>query len=209
MPSIVIIDDRKDMRETLKAIIEAVVEEGWNIIDMDPLPNLSDYIGLIKGHNVAVMVVDERLSDQATFGYQGHDLVAHIRNHLPTLPIFVVTSYPDDLEINERFKDVEEILGRELFVTRAEEYVARLVRAGQRFVEVFEEDLAELSDKAQKLAKGEATEEDVKRIKAIHSKMDIVYSGALEERNQFLEQMEQTLSELTALKQQVEEFLKT
>lgn len=209
MPSIAIIDDRKDMRDTIKANVVSVIEEGWDVLDVPPLPALTEYPGWITEKNVAVILLDERLNEQAESPYQGHDLVTYIRNRFPTLPIFVITSYSGDPELAERFRDVEEILPREEFAKRAEDYVPRFTRAGQRFVEVFQNELAELADKAQLIAKGEATEEDVERTKAIQSRINISYSDALGERNRFVNELGSALSEFEALSTEIEEFLRS
>jgi DNA-binding NtrC family response regulator len=207
MPSIAIIDDRKGMRDTVRLNVAAEIEDGWDIIDIEPLPYLADYPSWIDEKNVAVILLDERLNDQSASNYQGHDLVTYIRKRLPTLPIFIITSYASDDEIQEKFKDVEEILQREDFTQYAEKYVPRFTRAGQRFVEVFENELSELSDKARKIAKGDATPEDIKRVKAIQSRMDIAYSDTLCERNQSIKDLNDTISEFNRLKSEIDQFL--
>lgn len=207
MPSIAIIDDRKDFRDTVKKNVNAVIEEGWEVIDADPLANLADYPSWLNEENVAAILLDERLNDQSTSNYQGHDLVAYIRKRLPTLPIFIVTSYPLDDELQDKFKDVEGILKREDFNKETEKYMPRITRAAQRYVEVFEKELSELSDKAQKIAKGEATEEDFEKVRAIHARMDIVYSDTLQERNQSIKDLDDVISAFAALKSEIDQFL--
>jgi hypothetical protein len=207
MPSIAIIDDRKEMRDTIKLTVSAVIEEGWDVLDIDPLPNLTDYPSWIHERNVAVILLDERLNDQCASSYQGHDLVAYIIQRLPTLPIFIITSYDRDEELLEKFKDVEEILQRDQFSREAEKYVPRFTRAGQRFVDVFENELSELSDKSKRIAKGDATPEDIKRVKAIQSRMDIAYSDTLVERNKSIQDLDKTISEINELKLEIDQFL--
>jgi CheY-like chemotaxis protein len=209
MPSIAIIDDRQEQRDTIKLNVEYLKEDGWNILDISPLPELADYPSWIGENNVAVILLDERLNEQASSNYQGHDLVAYIRKRLPTLPIFIITSYSQDPDLLDKFKDVEEILQREVFTKKAEEYVPRFMRAGQRFVEVFEKDLSELSDKATRIAKGSATLEDVERVKAIQSKMDIAYSDTLYDKSRFIEQLNDALSEFNKLKSEIKDFLES
>ena len=213
MPNIVIIDDRKDHRETLKAILDLQLIEGWKSIDINPLPSLEDYPSWITENEISVILLDERLDEQIETkteiaDYRGHDLVDFIRERFPTLPIYVITSYPNDDDLKERFKDVEGILPRREFSGKAEDYVPRIIRAGQKFLETFQEELAELSDKTTKIAKGEATKEDIEKAKAIRSKIGCAFpSATYSEHSKLLTTLDKKLKELEKLKEEVKKHL--
>lgn len=211
MPNIVIIDDRKDHRETLKAILDVQLIEGWKSIDINPLPTLEDYPSWIAENDISVILLDERLDEQIeakTADYRGHDFVDFIRGGFPTLPIYVITSYPNDDDLKKRFRDVEEILPRSKFSERAEDYVPRIIRAGQKFLETYQKELAELSDKANKIAKGEATKEDIEKAKAIRLKIGCAFpSATYSEHSELLAKLDKKLKELEKLKEEVKKHL--
>jgi len=212
MPNIVIIDDRKEHRETLKAILDLQLIEGWKSIDISPLPSLEDYPSWITENEISVILLDERLDEQVEAetviaDYRGHNLIDFVRGRFPTLPIYVITSYPNDDDLKERFKDVEGILPRREFSEKAEDYVPRILRAGQKFLETFQEELAELSDKANKIAKGEATKEDIEKAKAISSKIGCIFpSATYGEHSQLLTTLDKKLKELEKLKEEVNKY---
>lgn len=212
MPNIAIIDDRKEHRETLKAILDTQLIEGWISIDISPLSRLEDYPSWITENEVSVILLDERLDEQieaetVIADYRGHDLIDFVRGRFPTLPIYVITSYPNDDDLKERFKDVEEILPRDKFSEKAEDYVPRILRAGQKFLETFQEELAELSDKASKIAKGEATKEDIEKAKAIRTKIGCIFPSAIfGEHSQLLVTVDEKLKELEKLKAEVNKY---
>jgi CheY-like chemotaxis protein len=100
MPAIAVVDDRPANRESLAANVENSLEneEGWEVLDAEPLPRLTDYGPWLAEHDVAVLIVDERLSEQrlsdGTFApYGGHDVVKFVRSTRPSFPIFVVTAH--------------------------------------------------------------------------------------------------------------------
>lgn len=213
MPAMGIIDDRNDLRETLLRRIDNELQGEWFIVAIAPLAEMQDYPGWIAEYDIAVILLDERLNEQIEVdgeyvGYDGHDLVEFIRRHLPTLPIFVITSYKDDEELTKKFGDVEDIIERNEFFKRADEYVPRFLRSGQKFLEVFQGELTELADKADKIAKGEATVEDIQRVNAIRARIGLAFPcEPLSDRSLWLKKVEEKIEEFKQLHREVEEFL--
>lgn len=213
MPNIAIIDDRKEPRGTLKAILDSHLIEHWESIDISPLQTLKEYPSWITENEISVILLDERLNEQIEdkaeiVDYRGHDLIDFIRKIFPTLPIYVITSFKDDEDLKERFKDVEGILPRSEFSEKAEDYIPRIIRAGQKFLETFQGELAELSDKANKIAKGEATEKDIEKAKALRSKIGCAFpSATYSEHNQLLIALDKKIKELDKLKIEVKKYL--
>jgi len=191
MPTLGIIDDRQDIRETLKRDIDLELSGEWQSVDSVPLPALDDYVGWLTEHEVCVLLLDERLQEQCAIGYDGHDVVSYIRGKLPTFPIFIITAYPDDSEIVKKFSDVEEIISRIACSEKIVEYVPRFQRAAQRYVEGFQLELSELSEKSRKLAEGTASENDVSKIKALQSKLGLAFNYQfIQDRSKWLEEIE-------------------
>lgn len=213
MPTVAIIDDREDMRKTIKRLVDSELEGEWNSVEVDPLPNLEDYPSWIMEDEVCVILLDERLNEQKpkkknTSYYEGHTLVEFIRKHLPTFPIFVITSYPEDEELKKKFKDVEEIIVRHQFAERANEYVPRFLRSGQRYLEAFHNELTELAENADKIAKGTATQQDIERVKAIQAKIGMLFPwDTIKTRCEWADELETRLKTFEKLSTKIKKFL--
>ncbi|HEY1248975.1 MAG TPA: hypothetical protein VGE97_08320, partial [Nitrososphaera sp.] len=179
MPAIGIIDDRKDHRTTLaRAVSVSIPKEfedvGWTVNDSSPLPNINDYSAWLTENDIAVLIVDEKLTEQTRAGvkhvtYEGHNIVDFLRRRIPDFPIYVVTAYPEESAVLARFKDVEEVFDRKTFTANAMKTVPRLIRAGQRYFDSFRQQLTELSELSKKIATGKETSADIARIKALQT----------------------------------------
>lgn len=215
MPVIGIIDDRAEARKLMADRFEIALTEEWRVVVSEPLADLKDHISWIAANKVCALVIDERLNEVATneqegtVTYHGHDLVDYLRLRIKTLPIFVVTAWPRDPSLLERFKDVEDIIPRNNFFTKSNDYVLRITRASQKYVDTFEAELAEISKFAYDLATGkEATLAEVNRIRAIQQKLETAFSiESIQTKSQWLTQLEHTLLELEELKAEIEKHL--
>jgi hypothetical protein len=161
MTSIGVIDDRNEERQIIVDGIKfGKNNDAWTVIDSKPLTKLEEYPAWIGQNKICALVIDELLDEKINGGvaveYKGHNLVDFIRQHIPTLPIFVVTSYSNDSSLRERFKDVEDIVERQIFSSNYRDYVPRIIRAAQQYLNVFQEELNELALFAQRVATGEA-----------------------------------------------------
>jgi hypothetical protein len=215
MPKIGIIDDRDDFRETILRSIDIELQENWQSIAIAPLPRIEDYPAWITEQEVAVLLLDEKLNEQIEsggkdVGYEGHDLVEFLRKHMPTFPLFVVTSYVNGEELIKKFSDVEGIIARDEFLKKAGEYAPRFFRAGQQFLQVFQSELNELAEKAHKIAVGEATEEDIEKANAIREKIGLVFpSESLRDRSEWLKKIEEKIEEFKKLNAEISSFLES
>jgi len=215
MPVIGIVDDRDEDLEQLKTALELESPDKWEAIPQSPFPELRDYISWITENKVATLLVDEKLdevSPNPDFGavsYRGHDLVDFLRARLPTLPIFIVTGYSTEPELIHRFGEVEGMIDKIEFHKNAEAYTQRITRAGQRFLDTFEAELATLSDFAFKSATGQqVTAEENQRAKAIQSQIGTAFPiDDISDRSQWLGEMEKAVRELEKLKDEMESLL--
>ena len=209
MPTVGIIDDRLDHRQTLKRGLDLELSGEWQSVDSEPLASLDEYMSWLSEHDVCVLLLDEKLHEQAAVGYDGHDVVSHLRQILPTFPIFVITAYPDDEELRKKFSDVEEIIPRSAFSRQTSEFVPRFLRAAQRYLNSFQAELAELSDKSKKIAAGIATLDDINKVEAIQAKLDLAFTYQfLSDRNDWLQEVETKIKELDKLRADLGEYLK-
>ncbi|MFC1453537.1 hypothetical protein ACFLSJ_09380, partial [Verrucomicrobiota bacterium] len=151
--------------------------------------------------------LDEQGEDvQQHVDYKGHDLVLTIRAQLPELPVFVVTSYERDEDLQAHFGDVEGILKRTDVSQDPNKHVRRMVRAGMRFVEVHERNLATLSALASKVATGSATDADIAELRSLQTMLGLNYVTQEEiDRSSALTKIEAMIDQLSALQVSVQE----
>lgn len=211
MPTIGIVDDRDDVREIMWDNVRLALPNEWEVIAISPWESLEHYPSWVNQHEITVLVIDEKLNELLTnagtaVSYEGHDLVDYMRQYMPEFPIFVVTSYPNDPDLQERFKYVEDIIERNKFYDRSEDYIPRLTRAGQRYLQVYEGELAELADFARKSAIGEPISvEEQERARAIQTKLVSTFPiENITSRSEWLSQMEQLIEKLELLKNDIE-----
>ena len=209
MPTVLLVDDRRDYRETIVLNLKMYLGAGWVVRDNPPLDQLSAYPSWIGDEDAAVLILDERLGEQKSdsgihVAYSGHLVVEFLRRSMPTFPIFVLTSYPEDEELVERFGSVEEIIPRGEFGEHPEGYVDRIKRSGQRFLEVHERELSELAELSARMATGRANPSDRKRIAALHHLLSLPYSGLGGDLAEWLSGMEGLVEGLEAIVEQLQ-----
>ena len=209
MPAIAVVDDRPPQRETIRRLIEANLPEDWVCLEYSPFTDLEDYLRLLTGEDddVAVLVLDERLHEQPDDAnghveYSGHDVVTYLRGRVPEFPIFVITSYPDDLA--EMFGAMDGVISRADFNPGAAEYVQRLVRSGQKYLGTHAAELTRLSELAAEIARGEASDGDRDEIQALQAKLGLAF-GAEDflDRSTWSDELEDTVKELEALSDEI------
>ena len=214
MTSIGVIDDRNEERQIIVSGIRfGKNDDAWNIVDSKPLTKLEEYPAWIGQNKICALVIDELLDEKINGGtaveYKGHDLVDFIRQHFPTFPIFVVTSYSNDPSLRERFKDVEDIVERQIFSSNYKDYVPRIIRAAQQYLNVFQEELSELALFAQRVATGEAVSDNEQaRAQAIQTKLDIAYSiNAISDISNWLDGASEIVEKIEELRKEIENRL--
>lgn len=210
MPAIALVDDRRNQRETAALLIRRRLPEGWQVLDHDPLPTLDQYLPWIAEEEIKAIVLDERLHEEvnlqpADVGYDGHDVVEFLRAHMPSFPIFVLTSFPRDDDIQARFGKVEEIIDRREFASRADAYTERMVRSAVRFTEEFEGELSRLGELAATIAQGSASAAEVQEAEAIRTKLSIAFPmKPLTDRDAWLKELEGTIGALEKIVNEAE-----
>ncbi|GAB1471743.1 hypothetical protein MASR2M66_26210 [Chloroflexota bacterium] len=214
MTSIGVIDDRNEERQIIvDGIRFGKNDDAWNIVDSKPLTKLEEYPAWIGQNKICALVIDELLDEKINGGvaveYKGHNLVDYIRQHFPTLPIFVVTSYSNDPSLRERFKDVENIVERQIFSSNYKDYVPRIIRAAQQYLNVFQEELNELALFAQRAAIGEPmSDEEQTRAQAIQTKLDIAYSiNAISDVSNWIDEATTLVSKIEELRNEIQNRL--
>ncbi|UKB79559.1 hypothetical protein [Chryseobacterium sp. MEBOG07] len=216
MAGICIIDDRVDIRETLQNRIELIFLRNnlnWHVISNDPFSDKMEYLNFIKEHDIAVLILDERLHESSgsngSVSYNGSQLVTFLRQYLKSFPIYSVTSFHLDNDLENQFSEFDEIIARDTFYAKPEEYVARFIRAGQRFHEANSEQLLRLSILSELIAKGTATEQDLAELRVVQENLNIPFSDyGFSHRENWLNEYESNINELSTLSNDISEFLK-
>jgi len=213
MPNIAIVDDRRDFRRTLKHKIELSLrklnQSIWSVIDIDPFPIIGDYVSWIQDNDIAILILDEKLQEVATgskVDYSGSLLIEKIRETLKEFPVFAITSYPNEPDLQSKFPLFDEILERDAFFNKSDEYISRFLRAGQRFLITHYEQLKRLSELSEKIALGTSSNEEKNELKLLQILMALPYSH-LPTREQWLKEYEDKLNELDAISLKIEQFL--
>jgi hypothetical protein len=214
MPTIAIVDDREHARESLQALIEPSLSANWSCIAIHPFKSLSEYVSFLLDDDkeIAVLILDEKLHEAASKAkvhadYTGTQLAKFLRERLPEFPIYLITSFKDELKVDEGL--FEELFDRTRFMKEVPVHVKRMERAGLRFSKAFESELGELSKKAKLMAEGRASTGDKRRAEAIREKLEIAFP--LEEittRGEWLSELNVSIQKLELLSTDISSALK-
>lgn len=185
MINILIVDDREDARKTLRETIEISVPGDFNLAVSDTFPfeDIDSYASYIREHDVAALLLDERLNEASDANgrhstYLGHQVVEHLRQALPELPVYVVTTHKTDDELVKQAADVEDIVERRTFQKEPLMYLTRIRRAAMRFQETMQKRLVELNDLTMKAAHGELTAEEQTQLNETRTALGLPFSAS-------------------------------
>jgi hypothetical protein len=211
-----VIDDRLESRTTLARMLEmnlSKVSEDLTTIDSQPLRELHDYPSWIAENDVVAIVLDERLQEQAEdaeghVNYDGHQLVDFLRDHALDLPLYVVTAFSGDVELNQRLGQVEGIIDRTAFNGNPLAFAQRIARSGLRFFEENQRRFAEMAEAAASVAMGRASEEEVEKLRALQEALRIpLAADELSEQSRWINDISEQLRKLQNLKVEIQEYM--
>jgi len=215
MPTIGIIDDREDQRESIQTIFNlcAPDDNRWSFLAIEPLESIEDYPSWIVDNDVAGIVLDERLHEEVTSSgqhvdYNGHELAEHIRQGMETFPIFVVTSFQDQ-DLFDRQNIVENIIERTEFSGKNRQtHVDRILRAGIRFSEYFAKELSIISELANKVATGKANDKDKEELRVKQTSIKLAFPvSELTDRDDWINTLNSEIEEFDGLRVRLEKYL--
>lgn len=218
MSKIGIIDDDKAQRETLKSLIESHLDNFESSMEVvDTFPFADDSIALYKGwveeNDIICLIFDEQMhndseEEKGPVGYRGNQLVLEIRKYFKNIPIYVITSHKNDDDLQKRFSEFEDIIGREEFIIEGDKYVKRFIRASQSFLDENISELSELKHLSELVASGKSDENDLKRLKALQLKLNVQIDSGLGERKDWLDEYESKIQFLEELQKKIENKIK-
>ncbi len=120
---ILIVDDEEDVREVLKMHLEG---ENYSILEAG---DGEEAIKVLRSDmmNVAVILCDIRMPK-----VNGIECIDYLRREAPSIPIVVVTAYPDtDLAVDLMKKGVKDYLVKPVEKEKLVQTVKKLVAAGR------------------------------------------------------------------------------
>lgn len=214
MSKIAIIDDNKSQRDTLKSILVSHLdnlESSLEVIDTFPFPDelIQKYNEWIEQNEIVCLIFDEQMhneseDDSGPVGYRGNQLVMEIRKIFKDIPIYVITSHKNDEDLQAKFSEFEDIIGREEFILDGEKYVRRFIRASQGFLEENISELSQLKELSELVASGKNSKEDLEKLKALQLKLNITLDSSLGERKDWLDEYESKIQFLEKLRKKIE-----
>jgi hypothetical protein len=174
VPTIAILDDRKDDRETITRVVVSTLKKmnqanNWNVVSDEPPSKERDVIHWLDENDATVLVSDWKLNEgaksQRVVNYEADLLIKEIRAKRPTFPIFIITGFEN--EARAHLKDVENIFSRKDFTKNAENVVPQMIRAGRRRYDEQRKLLTRMDSLAQKVAVGGASAKHRTELKSL------------------------------------------
>jgi CheY-like chemotaxis protein len=174
VPSIAILDDRKDDRETITRVVESTlkkmkVADHWAVVSDEPPGKERDVIQWLDENDATVLVSDWMLNEgakgQRVVNYEADKLIEAIRTKRPTFPIFIITGF--ESAARSHFKEVENIFSRQEFTKNADDVVPQMIRAGTRRYEEQRELLTRMDSLAREVAGGSASAKHRSELKGL------------------------------------------
>jgi len=214
---IAIIDDRKDVRERLLKGVSRYFEANdikLIVKDYPPFENINEYPEWIVHNKIVLLIVDERLKEQPISEklfstYDGHELVANIRTFNKEIPIYIITTHSEEEDLTENLGDYDDIIERAKFEEDSDQYMKRIFRSTQRYVDNFEKEYKRLSELSTKSATNDITEDEKSELKALQAKLEIPLSSISKvSRTEWINEMEDEVSKLKDLESRIKDYLK-
>src|SRR6185436_4101904 len=117
MNSIAVLDDRQEQRQTVMRSINLALPNNWSCIECPLLDDYEGYADWLTLNDVCVLLADQVLNEQDAGGdlvvdYKGHQVIESIRKTFPNFPIFLISAYTDDEDLQDHLADAEDVLTR-------------------------------------------------------------------------------------------------
>jgi len=101
----------------------------------DEVGGASEYLNLVDSLPASAVLIDQRLGESSSAPYTGLELAGSLRAIRPMLPIFILTKWVEEDQLEEKGFVVDDIMDRTLLNRYAASYVGRLLRSMRRYEE--------------------------------------------------------------------------
>jgi hypothetical protein len=212
-----IIDDRDQQRGTLASSFSLAIqaldkEEQWSVLDTRPFVKVEDYVSWINLNKISILIIDEKLYEDISNGekvnYKGSDLVDFLRTSFKGMPIYAISSFSDDEELQSKFSSFDDIINRDQYDKNSEEYIQRFLRAGEGFLDGHLKELSELTILSQKIASNNFTDKDVEKANAIQKDLEIPFTiQEAKSRRDWLKSYESEINTMAELQEQIKKYI--
>lgn len=211
---IAVIDDNADQRATVITNLEMGLEDigsDLEIIGIEPFHEPNDYFNFIQSNDVCVILLDEKLHDQANSNghpvtYKGSELVDFLREKLKDLPIFAMTVIPTDSELIAKYNQYEGIISRQDFYDHTDKYTPIFWRAAKNYLQENISELDEFNRLTTEVAGGDNDPEKIKKLQALQVRLEIPFSG-FDSRKEWIDEYQKQLDALEILNEKIKNKL--
>lgn len=201
MKTIGILDDRNGEFVTSKTIIDrALKDASWRVIKVPLLGTPAQVVEWLAHEDVSVLVADQVLSDNPhgeAVNYQGTDVVNEVRHHLPDLPVYMITAFPNNPDVAPNLPRMEGMVRRGQLGKDAAVIVPRMKRAGETFERRHRAALSRLTQLSQKSASGKLTAAEQAELQSLQLSLSLADTSS--SREQLLPDLEASVQQLAAL----------
>jgi hypothetical protein len=215
MKTIAIIDDKEASLKSFKRQMENALERlypDWKVIARKPFLHTNEYPSWILENEISVLIIDEQLGGESIENefadYDGHELVKELRNNFKDLPIYSITSVAIGDELKQSLKYFNLILSTSDFDEDTDNYINLFVKSGINFYNEFQKELEKIGELSEKIARGNASDADLKEIQALQTRLLIPHwSEELKSRESYLTELEKKIEDVKAMQIKLLDYL--
>lgn len=205
-----ILDDRPDELATTMTIISRNLhDDKWHVVEVPLLASPARIVEWLAHESVNVLVADQVLSDNSrhqAVNYQGHEVIQEVRRHLPDMPVYMITAFKDNADVEANLGRMEEMVPRGKLGAQAPVLVERMKRAGETFERRYRDALSRLSELSRKKATEALSKPETEELHALQETMALADTS--DSRSRLLPELEQQLGKLAELQAKAERLLR-
>lgn len=209
MRTIGILDDRPKELSTTKSIIERNLhDKTWSVVEVPLLPTPAQVVEWLAQEEINVLVADQVLSDKSrgkNVTYLGTEVVKAVRQHLPDMPVYMITAHVDNADVEPNLDRMEALVRRGTLGQQAPVLVPRMMRAGETFERRHRDSLSRLSALSQKNATGTLTKPEQTELQSLQASLAL--ADTTDTRDLLLPELEKQVQKFAALKLKAEKMI--
>lgn len=132
---LIVDDDQREAFHASRHLLEAAPDAGMECIVRGPddVGDEGDYLELVDALPASAVLIDQRLGETSSAPYSGLHLAQTLREVQPMLPIFILTKYAREDELEAKGFIVDDVMSKSMLRDNPATYVGRLLRAMKRY----------------------------------------------------------------------------